>query len=82
MKTILILSLIFYCASSIGYILNLKKNKDSIQKLSLYSTLIGFILHLTFFISRWIDAGFFPVSNLFESLSFFALLIAVFYILL
>lgn len=36
---------------------------------------IGFVLQLVYFISRWVEAGHIPISNLFEFLTFFGMMV-------
>lgn len=38
-------------------------------------TLLGLVSHLTFFITRWVYAGFIPVSNMFEFMTFLSMMI-------
>ncbi|MGM9925968.1 MAG: c-type cytochrome biogenesis protein CcsB [Bacillus sp. (in: firmicutes)] len=57
------------------------KHKDATPKLRKASltgisiTIIGFLAHLGYFITRWIAAGHAPVSNLFEFITFFGMMI-------
>jgi len=80
MKTIFIFSVILYGISSTGYLYFLKKDKEIIQRISFYSALSGLFFHLLTFIIRWSKAGFFPVSNLFESIFFFTLITIIIYL--
>lgn len=45
-------------------------------------TLIGFISQLTYFITRWIAAGHAPVSNLFEFITFFGMMLILAFIMI
>ncbi|PGS47547.1 c-type cytochrome biogenesis protein CcsB [Bacillus sp. AFS041924] len=45
-------------------------------------TLIGFLSQLTYFITRWIAAGHAPVSNLFEFITFFGMMLILAFIMI
>lgn len=45
-------------------------------------SLAGFVLHVTFFVTRWIGAGHVPVSNMYEFMSFLAMTIMAAFIVL
>lgn len=50
-----------------------KKGTNGWGKIAVFLTIIGFILQLGYFITRWIAAGHAPVSDLFEFTTFFGM---------
>ncbi|WP_066294115.1 c-type cytochrome biogenesis protein CcsB [Bacillus sp. FJAT-29937] len=52
---------------------NQKKGPNRWAQLGLIVSIIGFIAHLGYFITRWIAAGHAPVSNMFEFITFFGM---------
>ena len=63
----------FYLAGAILYLYFIVTLKERGARLGRMSLLIGVILHAVGFALRYATAGYTPVTNLFESLSFFAL---------
>ncbi|WP_100331454.1 c-type cytochrome biogenesis protein CcsB [Bacillus xiapuensis] len=60
-------------------------DKDQVNrwgKLGFAVTVIGFISQLGYFITRWIAAGHAPVSNLFEFVTFFSMMLVAGFILI
>ena len=51
------------------------KHKDKYNKIAIIMTSIAFVLQIVYFITRWIVAGHAPVSNLYEFVSFFGIMI-------
>jgi len=76
------ISLSFYLLSTLFYLLYLVIYKKKIERLGHYSLLIGFIIHLLSTSIRYIQAGYTPITNIYESLSFFSLCIAGFFLYL
>ena len=66
----------FYLAGAILYLYFIVTLKERGARLGRMALLIGVILHAAGFVLRYATAGYTPVTNLFESLSFFALSIA------
>ncbi|MGA7105223.1 MAG: c-type cytochrome biogenesis protein CcsB [Candidatus Deferrimicrobiaceae bacterium] len=66
----------FYFAGALSYLYFIITMKERGAKLGRMFLLIGVILHTAGFALRYASAGYTPVTNLFESLSFFALSIA------
>lgn len=75
-------ALIFYLISTIFYLLYLALNKKGLERTGHYLLLAGFSAHLIATIVRYIEAGYTPITNIYESLSFFSLCIAGFFIYL
>ncbi len=67
-----------FCMLAI-YFLNFKEWNIEYSKKFL---ILGFTFHLFIFLSRWFESEFFPVTTLFESLSFFAMIITGFQIII
>lgn len=76
------LATIFYLISSFFTIIYFSNFIENNLKKSRFLFILAFAFHLISFIARWISCGFFPVTTLFESLSFFALIIACFQIII
>lgn len=72
--------LILYSLSCLGYILFLVSRKEVFSRLSLWATLAGFVIHTLWFLSRWRLSHYLPLSNLYESVSFFAWAIVLIYL--
>lgn len=59
------------------------KNKVTLSaKIGITLTIIGFIVHIGYLITRWIAAGHAPVSNMFEFITFFSLMVVGAFILI
>ncbi len=81
-RIFLSMALITYLASTLSYLFYLLKNKEVIEKIAHYILILGFVFHITAIIVRFLEAGYTPITNLHESLSFFALCLAGFFIYL
>ena len=66
----------FYLVGSLSYLFFVITMRERAAKLGRMFLLIGVILHLLGFGGRYLEAGYTPITNLFESLSFFSLTIA------
>src|SRR5512138_3230516 len=76
MHTILLKSTtLFYLVGAVLYLYFIATLKERSAKLGRMALLIGVVLHLIGFGMRFAEAGHTPITNLFESLSFFALVI-------
>jgi cytochrome c-type biogenesis protein CcsB len=73
---LLAISLSLYVVSSSLYLAYLAFYRKGIERLGHYTLLMAFMLHLCSTMVRYIQAGYTPITNLFESLSFFSLCIA------
>src|SRR5690606_38392732 len=59
-----------------------EKRFSFINKLAIGTTILGFITQLGYFITRWIASGHAPVSNMFEFVTFFGMMIVLAFIIL
>ncbi len=64
-----------YSAASLSYLFYLAKPGEKAGKISQWAVIIGFVVHCVFTLSRYLQAGYTPITNLHESLSFFSLAI-------
>lgn len=78
----LYIALIAYLASTLSFLFYVIRNKNLIEKTAHYLLILGFICHITAIVVRFFEAGYTPITNLHESLSFFALYLAGFFIYL
>jgi cytochrome c-type biogenesis protein CcsB len=67
--------LILYGTSTLLYLLYLVRPRDLLGRASRWVLAAGFLCHVSFTFSRYLDAGYTPITNLHESLSFFSLTI-------
>jgi cytochrome c-type biogenesis protein CcsB len=70
----------FYIASTFIYALSLSLNKKWLEKAGYYAIFTGFIVHFASLLTRFFEAGYTPITNIYESLSFLSLCIAGFFI--
>jgi cytochrome c-type biogenesis protein CcsB len=59
-----------------------KNNITISAKIGITLTLIGFMIHIGYFIARWVAAGHAPVSNMFEFITFFSMMLVGAFILI
>jgi len=69
------LSLSIYLLSTVFYLLYLILYKKIIEQIGYYTLLSGFIAHLFSTLLRYMEAGYTPITNFHEALSFLALCI-------
>ena len=69
-------ALVFYLASTSLYALSLAFNKSFLERPGFYGLATGFIVHFAAVVTRFFEAGYTPITNIYESLSFLALCIA------
>lgn len=74
-------TVIIYFISCLGYIIYLASRKKNLAYFSFYVTLLGFIIHSIWLALRWRTAHYIPLSNLYESVSFFAWAIIFIYLI-
>lgn len=72
----LVLAIVFYLISTVGYIAYVFLQKRQIHKIASFVLWGGFISQTVLLISRYIETGHIPVHNLHETLLFFAWSIA------
>ncbi len=75
-------TLLFYSVASLGYLAYLIRAKKPLWKISRILLIIGFFFHTASIISRYIEAGYTPVTNRFESLIFFSWIIVAVYLII
>jgi cytochrome c-type biogenesis protein CcsB len=80
--TILYLALALYLASTFFYLSFVITDRQRLNSYAFYFLLAGFVVHLLSLIVRFFVAGYTPITNLHESLSFFSLCIAGFFLIL
>jgi cytochrome c-type biogenesis protein CcsB len=66
---------LFYLLGTLAYSVYIIFLKESLSKLAMAIVSIGFVSHTLAIITRYAEAGYTPVTNLYESLSFFAWMI-------
>ena len=65
-------STILYLLGALGYLTYIIFLREFLSKSAVTAVFIGFISHTLALVTRYIEAGHTPVTNLYESLSFFA----------
>ncbi len=80
--TLFYFATVFYIVSSIQIIIYFFRFNEKNLKNSRILFLVAFAVHAISFFVRWIICKYFPVTTLFESLNFFALIIALFQIII
>ncbi|HMN03210.1 MULTISPECIES: c-type cytochrome biogenesis protein CcsB [Geobacter] len=73
-------TLLLYLAASAAYLAFLVKPREVLGKVSRWVLTGGFAVHAVYTVDRYIEAGYTPITNLHESLSFFGLAIAGVYL--
>jgi len=76
------LSLLFYLLSTASYMLFLVVNKALFEKVGYYVLFSGFCIHLISIFWRYFHAGYTPITNIYESLSFLSLCVTAFFLYL
>ncbi len=66
---------LFYLLGTLAYLVYVVYLKETLSKVAITSICIGFASHTLALIARYAEAGYTPVTNLHESLSFFAWMI-------
>src|SRR4030042_4914976 len=69
------LASLFYLIGALAYLVYLISLKKTFSKSALVTISVGFASHTLALIMRYAEAGYTPVTNLHESLSFFAWMI-------
>jgi ABC-type transport system involved in cytochrome c biogenesis permease subunit len=65
-------TLVLYSISTILYLVDVVRHKEKAGKTARGILIGGFVLHCSTLLARYLEAGYTPVANLHESLSFFA----------
>lgn len=89
--TFLLIALILYTLSFFGFVIAVTGKKWSERdpeghtkrwgKIGLATTITGFAAQLVFFLTRWYAAGYIPTSNMFEFMTFLAMMIVLAFII-
>lgn len=74
------LSFLLYLLSTAFYMLFLILKRIIFEKIGYYLLFSGFCIHLISTLARYFNAGYTPITNIYESLSFFSLCIAGFFL--
>ncbi|SHN20146.1 c-type cytochrome biogenesis protein CcsB [Gracilibacillus kekensis] len=77
---IYLISIVFFAAT----IRDKRKEKQFtlVNKLAIGTTILGFVAQVGYFITRWIASGHAPVSNMFEFVTFFGMMLVFAFIIL
>jgi cytochrome c-type biogenesis protein CcsB len=75
------IAIVFYALGTFHYLLYLLYQRDLVSRVAYWMALSGFGVHTLFFVTRGFESGYFPITNMFESLTFFAWSIMLFFIL-
>jgi cytochrome c-type biogenesis protein CcsB len=67
------ITFVLYLAATTCYMIYLAKPSDILGKLARWLIRGGFAVHILFTLSRYLEAGHTPITNLHESLSFFSM---------
>jgi cytochrome c-type biogenesis protein CcsB len=81
-ETALYLPIILYLVATLFYLTYLAGRKETFEKIGYYVLACACLVHLAATIFRYIEAGYTPITNLHESLSFLALCTGLFYLYL
>ncbi|BCA78509.1 c-type cytochrome biogenesis protein CcsB [Desulfuromonas sp. AOP6] len=75
------IALLFYLVATILFFIDVIGRKESIGRVARWVLFGGFAIHCAALVARYVEAGYTPVANLHESLSFFALSIVGIFLL-
>ncbi len=75
-------ALVLYGLGTLGYLWFLASQRERAALLARLATGLGVLAHAGFFLTRWAASGYFPITNLFESLNFFSWTILISFIAL
>src|SRR5699024_12701370 len=74
-----------YSIATVFFVITIKdkrKQKDAVSTIAISTTIVGFLLHVVYFITRWIVSGHAPLSNMFEFMTFLGLSLVLGFIIL
>jgi ABC-type transport system involved in cytochrome c biogenesis permease subunit len=77
--TLFYIALFLYLAAACFYLVHLMVKRKVVERLGHYALILAFLVHLFSTLFRYLDAGYTPITNFHESLSFFSLAIAGFF---
>ncbi len=81
-KTTLIAAMVLYGFATLHYLVYILYRNERVAKMCSAAFGLAVLLHTASFGIRWVQSGHFPITTLHDSLSFFALLVAIGYMLL
>nr|WP_315295066.1 c-type cytochrome biogenesis protein CcsB [Mammaliicoccus lentus] len=65
---------ILYLVAVVPFSFSVRSSKERAEKIGVTLTIVGFVLQIIYFITRWIAAGHAPVSNMYEFLTMFGIM--------
>lgn len=65
---------ILYLIAIVPFSFSIRATKKNAEKVGVILTAVGFVLQIVYFIARWIAAGHAPVSNMYEFLTMFGIM--------
>lgn len=65
---------ILYLIAVVPFSFSVRSSKKRAEKIGVTLTIVGFVLQIIYFITRWIAAGHAPVSNMYEFLTMFGIM--------
>jgi cytochrome c-type biogenesis protein CcsB len=75
------ITLLVYFGATVLYLVDVIGRKEGIARIGRSLLLAGFALHSATIVTRYVEAGYTPVTNLYESVSFFAwTLVGIFFL--
>lgn len=75
------ITLLVYFGATVLYLVDVIGRREGIARIGRHLLLAGFALHSATIVTRFIEAGYTPVTNLYESVSFFAwTLVGIFFL--
>lgn len=74
-STLLYAAFILYLVAMLPLATSIKSKSNKPAKIAITMVITGFVLQLTYFILRWIAQGHAPVSNMYEFITMFAIMI-------
>ncbi|MEA5115092.1 MAG: c-type cytochrome biogenesis protein CcsB [Geobacteraceae bacterium] len=72
-ESLFVAVLVFYSAATVFYLVFLLRSGAHIGKAAGWTLAAGFAVHFLFTVARYLEAGYTPITNMHESLSFFSL---------
>ncbi|WP_414049703.1 c-type cytochrome biogenesis protein CcsB [Macrococcus animalis] len=73
-STSLYAAFILYLIAILPFSASIKAKSKKSEKIAVILTIIGFVMQLVYFVTRWMAAGHAPVSNMYEFLTMFGIM--------
>ncbi|MCG1009073.1 c-type cytochrome biogenesis protein CcsB [Salinicoccus sp. ID82-1] len=80
-STLLYVAFILYLVAMLPLATSIKSKSNKPAKIGVTMVIIGFIMQISYFILRWIAQGHAPVSNMYEFITMFAIMIVAGYLI-